>query len=81
MLNWLWSVATKELIGENGVVKGLRAVEVDWAKEEGGRWRTTERPGTEFEIETNMVLLAMGFLGPVKGRLLKNMNIRVKNSG
>jgi glutamate synthase (NADPH/NADH) small chain len=55
-----WAVATKEFIGENGRVKGLRAARLDW---KDGKMR--EIPGSEFTLPADLVLLAMGFLGPV----------------
>jgi glutamate synthase (NADPH/NADH) small chain len=57
-----WSVATKRFEGVNGKVKKLVAARVEW--KDG---RMAEVPGTEFELEADLVLLAMGFLGPVKG--------------
>ncbi|MCS6997037.1 MAG: glutamate synthase subunit beta [Casimicrobiaceae bacterium] len=55
-----WSVMTKELIGRDGQVVGLRAVRLDW--KDG---KMSEIPGSEFEIKADLVLLAMGFLHPV----------------
>src|SRR5690554_5253354 len=47
-----WSVATKEFIGENGKVTGLKAVRVEWQN-----GRMTEVPGSEFTIRADLVLL------------------------
>ena len=60
-----WSVATKEFIGQNGKVEKLKAVRVAW---KDGRMQ--EVPGSEFEMKADLVLLAMGFLGPVQPGLL-----------
>jgi glutamate synthase (NADPH/NADH) small chain len=57
-----WSVATKRFEGANGKVKKLVAAHVEW--KDG---KMVEVPDTEFELEADLVLLAMGFLGPVKG--------------
>ena len=55
---------TKEFIGdENDNLCGVRTVEVQW-KQEDGRWKLNEIPGSEKNWKTDMVLLAMGFLGP-----------------
>jgi glutamate synthase (NADPH/NADH) small chain len=59
-----WSVATKEFIGENGKVKALRAVRLEW---QDGRMK--EVPGSEFELPAGLVLLAMGFVCPVQSVL------------
>jgi glutamate synthase (NADPH/NADH) small chain len=65
-----WAVATKEFVGENGRVKALRAVRVEW--KDG---KMTEVPGSQFEIRADLVLLAMGFLGPVQGGLLEQLGV------
>jgi glutamate synthase (NADPH/NADH) small chain len=64
-----WAVATKAFLGSNGKVEALRAVRVDW--KDG---KMTEVPGTEFEIKADLVLLAMGFLGPVQNGLIEELS-------
>jgi len=59
-----WSVATKEFVGENGRVKGLRAVRLEWRD---GRPR--EIAGSEFVLPADLVLLATGFVSPVQSML------------
>jgi glutamate synthase (NADPH/NADH) small chain len=54
-----WSVATKELVGKGGKVTALKAVRVEW---KGGKM--VEVAGSDFEMPADLVLLAMGFLGP-----------------
>jgi len=61
-----WSVATKELIGENGVVKELVASRVEW--KDG---KMAEVANSEFKIKADLVLLAMGFVGPQQNLLEK----------
>jgi glutamate synthase (NADPH/NADH) small chain len=56
-----WSIATKEFIGENGKVKALKAVRLEW---KDGTMQ--EVPGSEFEMKADLVLLAMGFISPVQ---------------
>ncbi len=56
-----WSVTTKELIGENGKVTGLKAARVEW---KDGRMQ--EIAGSEFTIKADLVLLAMGFVSPLQ---------------
>lgn len=56
--------SAKKFIGdENGNLQALLVYDVEW-EEEGGRFLPKEVPGTEREIPTQLVLLAMGFLGP-----------------
>ncbi len=56
-----WAVATKEFIGENGKVKKLKAVRVEW--KDG---KMLEVPGSAFEMKADLVLLAMGFVHPMQ---------------
>jgi glutamate synthase (NADPH/NADH) small chain len=49
---------------ENGQVKALHTVQVEWAKNEKGQFIPNPVPGTEKVIPAQLVLLAMGFLGP-----------------
>jgi glutamate synthase (NADPH) small chain len=55
-----WSVATKEFIGENGKVKALKTVRLQW--KDG---KMSEVPGSEAVLPADLVLLAMGFVSPV----------------
>ncbi|GAB4195295.1 MAG: glutamate synthase subunit beta [Phycisphaeraceae bacterium] len=58
-------VLTKEFVGdENGHVRAVRTIQVDWKKDENGRFQMSEIPGTEREFKADLVTLAMGFLGP-----------------
>jgi glutamate synthase (NADPH/NADH) small chain len=59
-----WSVATKALLGENGRVKALRAVRLEW-----NNGKPVEMTGSEFEMPADLVLLAMGFVAPVQSVL------------
>ena len=62
-----WAVSTQRFIGENGRVKALVAVRVHWEKDPAtGQMKMTEILGSEFEIPADLVLLAMGFVGPVQ---------------
>jgi glutamate synthase (NADPH/NADH) small chain len=65
-----WAVLAKRAIGANGKLEALECVRVDWAKGEDGRMRMGEVPGSEFLLRADLVLLAMGFLGPHQGALL-----------
>ena len=61
-----WSVATKAFIGNNGKVEKLKAVRIEW---KDGKMQ--EVAGSEFEMKADLVLLAMGFMGPVEKGLLE----------
>jgi glutamate synthase (NADPH/NADH) small chain len=55
-----FAVATRRVVGEDGRVTGLECVRLEWA---GGKMREVE--GSEFILKADLVLLAMGFVGPV----------------
>ncbi len=60
-----YGMLTKRFIGdENGHVKGVHTVQVEWVNGENGRPYPREIPGTEVTWQAQLVLLAMGFLGP-----------------
>lgn len=61
-----YCTTTKEFIGENGTIKGVNTVEVEWTKTETGQWRMQEVAGSEKYFPADLILLAMGFLGPEK---------------
>jgi glutamate synthase (NADPH/NADH) small chain len=59
-----YAVQTVELIGDDGRLSGLRTVDVAWAANGDGRPSPRPQPGTEREWPAQMVILALGFLGP-----------------
>ena len=61
----VYSILTKKFVGdESGHVKELHTVQVEWKKDENGRFGPVEVPGSEKVWPAQLVLLAMGFLGP-----------------
>ncbi len=66
--------ATKFLADDHGTVRGVRTVLVDWKKDEQGRMIPQPIPGTEHTHPAQLVLLAMGFLGP-EDTLLRPLGI------
>ena len=71
-----WSVSTTRFSAHNGHVTKLHAHRVTF---ENGRF--IPMPGTEFEMEVNLVLLAMGFTGPVKNGLLDSLGVKYDARG
>ncbi len=60
-----FGILSKEFIDDgNGHVAGIRTVRIDWDRDDDGRTKMKEIPGTEEEWTADLVLLAMGFLGP-----------------
>ena len=71
-----WSVATTRFTGdENGNVQQLHAVQV------GPPPRFEPVARTEFTLDADLVLLAMGFLGPVKPGLLDSLGVQIDSRG
>jgi len=70
-----WSITTKRLIGENGKVTHLVGAKVEW--KEG---KMIEVPGSEFTIQADLVLLAMGFVSPVQ-KVLEAFGVERDNRG
>jgi glutamate synthase (NADPH/NADH) small chain len=79
--NRKWAISTRRLIGENGVVKQAEIVEVNWDKDEKGRWIMNEIPGTEQIIPADLVLLSMGFTSPVHSGLLEKLGVEYDERG
>ncbi|PWB81134.1 MAG: glutamate synthase, partial [Candidatus Methylomirabilota bacterium] len=75
-----FSVSTTSFSGENGQVTTLHAHRVEMANE-NGRMSFTPVLGTEFELEADLVLLAMGFLGPERSGLLTELDVRLTDRG
>lgn len=76
-----WSLSTKRFIGENGKLKQTEVVQVEWAKDENGRWMMNEVEGTTQLIDTDLVLLSMGFTQPVHNGLLDALSVEYDPRG
>lgn len=61
-----YCTTTKEFIGENGHIKGVNTIQVEWTQSPTGQWSMKEVPGSEKYYPADLILLAMGFLGPEK---------------
>ncbi|MBW1868126.1 MAG: glutamate synthase subunit beta [Deltaproteobacteria bacterium] len=77
-----WSIMTKEFLGEKGVVKKIRCAEVEWVVSDVNRPPVPiEKASTEFEIEADLVILAMGFLGPEESNLVAELSVELDGRG
>lgn len=76
-----WSLNTKRFIGENGQVKKVELVEVEWKKDANGRWQMTEKPETAYTVDAELVLLCMGFLSPVHEGLVTELGVELDQRG
>ena len=76
-----WSVGTKKIVGDNGNVKELHCINLQWDKAEDGRLAMKEIEGSEFVIQVDLIILAMGFLHPQQEGLIKNLGLALDLRG
>jgi len=76
-----WSVVTHRAVGENGRVKAIECVRVEWVTDDSGRMQMQEITGSEFSLDADLVLLAMGFLGPRREGMIVQSGIALDGSG
>jgi glutamate synthase (NADPH) small chain len=76
-----WSVQTRRAIGENGKVTALECVRVEWQLGDGGQMKLVEVAGSEFTLKADLVLLAMGFVGPRKAGLVEQSGVELDARG
>ena len=70
-----WAVLTKRVIGENEVT-ALECVRVEW-----NNGRMEEVPGSEFTLKADLILLAMGFVGPRKHGMIDQSGVTLTDRG
>ena len=77
----VYSVSTERFIDNGeGQVSALQGVRVEMSRD-GGRVRFLPQPDTRFELKADLVLLAMGFLGPEQGSLLSTLGVTITDRG
>jgi glutamate synthase (NADPH/NADH) small chain len=77
----LYAVATQEFVDDgSGRVAALRGAKVETVSKDG-RLELNTIEGSEFEIKADLVLLAMGFLGPERNGLLDELGVRMTDRG
>ena len=78
-----WAVATKAFLGdENGKLKGLRIVNLEWVSSADGRpAQFKEVEGSEREIPCELALLAMGFVHPQQQGMLNELGVEFDERG
>jgi glutamate synthase (NADPH/NADH) small chain len=73
-------VLTKELTGTGGRVSGLSGCEIDWVHGPKG-YEMKERPGTDFTLKADLVVLAMGFLHVAHQGLIEGLGAELDGRG
>ncbi len=77
-----YCIMTKKLTGENGKLKTLHGIRLQWLKDAAtGQMKMSEVPGSEFAMECDLLLLAMGFTGPVKKGMLEELGVEIDARG
>jgi len=76
-----WAIATKKFRGENGLLKKLSCVRVEFEKDAKGCSVMKEVPGSEFEIEADLAVLALGFVHPEKTGLIEQLGVELDPRG
>ena len=82
----VYAVSTERFIAgagdARGRVTGLRAVNVETKRDaDSGRLTFSRQAGSEFDLEADLVLLAMGFVGPERGSLISQLGVRMTERG
>ena len=76
-----FAVLTRRALGSNGKVEALECVRVEWVKGADGRMGMQEIAGSAFELRADLVLLAMGFVGPRKPGLVEQAGVALDPRG
>jgi glutamate synthase (NADPH) small chain len=77
----LYAVSTQRFVGDDaGRVRALQTTKVEAIRKDG-RVHVQPIPGSEFEIQADLVLLAMGFLGPERGALVNDLGLKMTERG
>jgi len=75
-----WGVMTKKFSGRETKLTKLQCCKVEWVREKGG-WKVRELPGTDFTIDADIVLLAMGFLHVTHSGLVSDLGLQLDEAG
>ncbi len=76
-----FAVLTKRAVGSNGKVEALECVRVEWVKGADGRMAMQVVPDSTFRLKADLVLLAMGFVGPVRKGMIEQAQVALDSRG
>jgi NAD(P)H-dependent glutamate synthase small subunit len=76
----MWSVLTKQLAGADTKVNKIHCCQVDWIQKDNN-WKIKEIPGSEFELNADIVLLALGFLHTNHEGLISELGLELNQRG
>ena len=76
-----YAVSSQRFEGTGAKLERIKAIRVAWSRDKDGRMGFKEIAGSEFDIEADLVLLAMGFLGPIKTGLIEQLGVALDERG
>ncbi|UTP41040.1 glutamate synthase subunit beta [Phenylobacterium sp. LH3H17] len=76
-----FAVTTKQVLGSNGKVEAIECARIEWVTGEGGRQTPQEVPGSAFKLPADLVLLAMGFVGPRHNEFIEQAAVELDPRG
>ena len=76
-----WSILTKKINERNGKIEALELVHITWGQDQDGAMTMNEVPGSSFELKADLVLLAMGFVHPIKTGMLEDLGVELDRHG
>ncbi len=76
-----WSIGTKYFSGEDGKVKKVHCIRLEWVEDDNHRKIMKEIEGSAFELEADLVLFAMGFLHPEHHDMLEKFGVKLDQRG
>jgi len=75
-----WGVTTREFTGDQNRLGRLSCCQVEWTKGPDG-WKIKELPDTDFDLEADLAILAMGFVHVVHEGLIENLGVQLDERG
>jgi len=76
-----WNILTKKFSGKDGHIKSVQAAEVRWTIDKNGRHTMAEKHDTEFDLDADLVLLAMGFEHVIHEGITDQLNLKMNLRG
>ncbi len=76
-----WSILTKKIKERNGKIEALELVHITWGQDQDGAMTMNEVPGSSFELKADLVLLAMGFVHPIKTGMIEDIGVELDRHG
>ncbi|MDP3855176.1 glutamate synthase subunit beta [Phenylobacterium sp.] len=76
-----FAVTTRQVLGSNGKVEAIECARIEWVAGEGGRLTPQEVPESAFKLQADLVLLAMGFVGPRHNEFVEQAGVELDPRG